>query len=333
MKNLFLFFLSIVSIILFGCQGAQFYKISDLEETKLVKKDIIKILENSDPRFLDKVLSTIKLPDELFNYIKPDDKLIVQSVERNYMSDEDAQLVIYRGLVKKLLEKNLRVLDRDENVLAVSLAEKDSSFGRVWMVYSSNFKDSMTYFNNANVFKATKILGYRILEFGQTIVPSDYFYIQRVGVVELEIRLVDANTTQLYYIGQVRNLYYENIPYEDYQLIANLHYKFISDALPLVSKNVQYRSIINSPQEEKTEESKDSIQITFKRGARASNIKIYHKESGKVIDNFVLKSKSQSDDPYYVYTLKLFDRNKNRLPSGEYVILIDDEESYAFRLR
>lgn len=330
MRKLYLFTLLVVVLVLTGCAGAEFVQVSGVEEARVIKKDVIKILQNTDPRFLDKVLSTMRLPDELFKNIKPNDKIVVQSVERNYISDEDLQFVIYRGLVNKLLERNLTVLDRDENILAVSLAEADSQFRRAWVVYRSKYADSLVYFNKADVFKATKILGYRVLEFGQTLVPVDENKIQRIGVVELEVRLVDANTTQLYYIDQVRNFYYDFISGDDYQIIAGLHYKFSSDALPLVLKNVQYRGFLTPAVEEKAGEQRDSIQITFRRGDRSSNVKIYHKESGRIVANFYIP---RFGSPFYVYTLRLVDENNKRLPSGDYVISIDDEAVHVFNLK
>lgn len=332
MKKFYFLPLSILLMILIGCAGAEFVRIerTTQTETRTVKKDVTKILQYTNPRFLDKVLSTLQLPDNLFNNIMSDDRIIVQSVDRNYLSDEDLQLVIYRGLVNSLLKRHLTVLDRDENILETSLAETDNQFEKSWLIYKSKYADSLINFNNAKVSRATKILGYRILEFGQTLSPEDEDNIKRIGVVELELRLVDANTTQLFYIDQVRNIYTDLIPKEEYQILADLHYEYVSDALPLVKK-VQYKSFITPTTEEKTAKGEDVLELTFQRGRISSDVQIMHKESHKVVADFEIPSKEYGEY-YYTYQLKLIDENNNPLPPGEYIILIDNYYVHTFKL-
>lgn len=329
-KNILLPLLAAI-ITLTACSGAEFVdlKKGTLKETQVVKKELSKILQNSNPRFLDRVLDNMQLPENLFNHISSDDKIIVQSVDRNFISDDDLQFVVYRGLVDKLLKKHLTVLDRDDNILAASLAESDNQFQKSWLVYKSKYADSLISFNNSKISRATKILGYRILEFGQSLVPIDEYNIQRVGNIELELRLVDAITTQIYYIDQIHNIYKDLIPKEDYQIIADLHYEFVSDALPLVKK-VQYKNIIMPVDEEKTIYGDEGIEIIFRTGSISSYVTIIHNKTSKIVANF--KVPSNSPGSLYTYTLKLTDENNVPLPKGNYTIFIDNYAVYNFEL-
>ncbi|MEG8946784.1 hypothetical protein [Rosettibacter firmus] len=323
-------FLLLVIIILTGCAGAEFINVKRVSksETQTVKKDITKILQLTNPRFLDKVLSTMTLPDNLFNNITPDDKIIIQSVDRNYVSDEDLQLVVYRALIDKLLKKHITILDRDENILSASFAESDNHFEKSWLVYKQKYADSLVSFSNEKFLKATKILGYRILEFGQTFVPIDTVILQRIGIVELEIRLVDANTTQILYLDRIYNTYHDHIPLKDYQIIADLHFGFISDALPLV-KNVQTKNILNLPVEEKVTTLPDVIEITFLRGTRESDVEIIHRQLNKIIARFQVPRK-EFNNIEYVYSLNLVDDKNIPLPPGDYSIFIDNILVHTF---
>lgn len=321
--------LSLLLIILAGCSGAEFIRVERVSQTKsTVNKDITKILRLTNPRFLDKVLSTMTLPDNFFSNITSDDKIIVQSVDRNYISDEDLQLVVYRALIDKLLKKHLTILDRDENILSASFAESDKHFEKSWLVYKKKYADSLISFDNEKFLKATKILGYRILEFGQTIVPVDEYNLQRIGAIELEIRLVDANTTQILYLDQINNIYHDLMPSEDFQIIADLHYSTVSDALPLVN-NVVSKSIINPIKEEKVSDTKPVLEIIFARGNAQSTVEIIHSQLNKVIARFKVPPKGFNNNDY-VYTLNLVDENNIPLPAGEYKIFVDNELVHTF---
>jgi hypothetical protein len=331
-------FLILLFVGLIGCSPATFVGVEKTGDVqfKTIKRDYVELLRNTNPRFLDKVINTLKLPENLLGLITRNDRVIVQSVDRNYQSDNDLQLVIYRGLIANLLGRYITVLDRDENVLLVSFAESNGQLGNDWKIYSAKYLDSIIVFSKSTgIMSATKILGYRVLEFGQLSIPiNDGKDFQRVGSVELEMRLIDANSSQILFTDVLRNTYYDFISAEEYNLISDLHYQFIYDALPLVQQ-VKYKDILLFPKEEQQLQGLATMEFKFRKGQKKSNVRIVQATTLRIVADFNIPSfdqRSDEFDEFYVYKLNLIDSFQQPLPKGKYGVYIDNVLVHQFTL-
>lgn len=324
-KNIFIL---IFLIQLIGCTGARFVKLEKLGEweSKQFKKDLIGILSETNPRFLDNVIDGLNIPNNLITLMSTNDMVIIQSLDRNYQSDVDLQLVIQRGLISKLLYRNIPVLERDINILLALLAESSINYNssNLLSIYSDTHNDSLIKFNQPSKLKeATKILGYRVLEFGYLIVPLNDGMIERIGIIEIELRLIDALSSRILYSDILRNIYSDRISNDDYNIIDGLHFKFVSDALPLV-KQEKAKDLIQLELEKREVSNAGIIKLTFLYGARESDVKIRNSITGELIKKFFIPSAGAANSDIYTYELKLVDSNGKPLPPGDYSIYIDD---------
>lgn len=332
MQNKILICMIFISITLFmGCTRATFMAIErqgGLEE-KIVSKDIFSILNQTNPRLLDKVLDNLTLPEKLYSLIGRNDRILIQSLERNYYSDNDLQLVINRGLISKFLNRNIPVLERDENILITALVENNENLGRDWKAYSFKAIDTQFVFENKNPLQtATKVFAYRVLEFGIINIPINQGnFIQRVGFLELEIRLIDVKSSQILFIDLVKSNYVDRISNEDYKIVNDLHYKFISDALPLV-QSVQPKDFILTNMEQSFYEGTGYYKLRFRRGDVESQVRIIYESTNTEVASFVVPTLNENSS-FFDYELKI-DPISGKFKKGTYVIYIDGNLVYKF---
>lgn len=325
-KFLILLISTFLIILLIGCEGPHFISIERVGETQVetVEKDLTYLFERTNPRFLDALISSLNLPENIYQRIDKNDKIIIQSLDRNYQSDKDPQLIIQRSLINKFIKKNINVLDRDENILITSLIESSGDIGKRWFYYSSRYNDSIQFINiDGSVSRATKILGYRVLEFGYILIPKKNNNLQRIGYVKLELRLVDVPTTQILYNDIISSNYTDILSNEDFLILDKLHFAIAQDALPLASEHSSKSFFLNDLEKQQIK-SIGKLRILIKKGDRVGELKIVSDLEQKTVRSFNVPSLSIAGDLYYKIEFELVDFNQKPLPAGSYSIYLDN---------
>jgi len=300
------------SVIIYGCSTAKLVRIQPVTEPvpPQITHSIIDLLSNTDPRFVDKVLDKVELPMSLYGRLSYSDRIAVMSVDRSRHNERDAQLVVERALMKKLVTRDYFVLERDENLLGRLMTESTGDAGRLWDYYVSGKGDTLSGLKlpNAMAF-ATKILTYRILELGITRTPlSNDEKISRIGSVQLELGLVDVSTSKVLFLDIVQGYAQDTLQTFDYNLISNLHYMFPSDALPLVL-NLPAKPQIVGLKADSSSGPMNGIDFEFKTGQQATNAYVTvepikgknsnHPEDYKIVAAFKIPGQTSTNFKYH----------------------------------
>lgn len=337
MKNCLICILSfIVFSFLWGCSGASFLK-SEVGNNNTVKADtsyefqMKEIMKKTEPRFIDNLLNSMQLPTEMLNMLSGKDRIIVTSLERAYHSDNDVQVMTDRYFIKKLLSSSFNVLDREEHVLIASFAENNKNAGDMLNLLTLRNSEGLSIKIPYNLSQtATKILSYRVLELGVTKIPQNNSdLIKRFGNAEIEIRLVDASTTQILYTDIIRGNYEDLITKKEKQLVDNMHYRFEPDALPLSAK-YQSKDFVTDNLNPGIG-SKFGRKLQFQKGGRDSEVQVINHEKQIIAANFVVPKAIAREDTF-IYFLPYIDKDGHPLPDGKYSIVIDGYTMNEFSL-
>lgn len=313
-------------ILLIGCEGPKFISYERIRETQVetVEKDLTHLFERTHPSFLDALISSLTLPENIYQQIGRNDKITIQSLDRNYQSDTDAQLIIQRNLINKFVKRNINVLDRDENILTTSLIESSNDIGKRWFYYSSRYNDSTQFINiDGAVSRATKILGYRVLEFGYILIPKKNKSLQRIGYVKLELRLVDVPTTQILFSDIVSSNYTDILSTDDFQIIDKLHFTTSQYSLPLTKESTS-KTLLFTDLEKQEIKSIGKLRILVQKGDRSGELRIISDLEQRTVRSFNIPSLSTGGDTYYKIEFELVDFNQKPLPAGSYSIYLDN---------
>ena len=292
----------------------------------------------TDPRFVEKLLNNIQLPNDLTAYFSKTDKVIVSSLERFAHKEFDAQIITDRWLIGKLLQNNTMVLDRDEHTIALCLGEKRSNI--------SPSKQSNVQLNDSglsasfiwNGTAGTKTLAYRILELGIGKVNSpDGKTVRRIGNTDLELRLINTETTQILYSGVVSANYEDTLTTAELAIVSGLHLSFENDALPL-SKTYKAKEMLDQIKTGAVSAiTKNQIDsIIFKLDIISISKVLIKSTSGETVFSKTLDPKMVVDDKhrtiFYEQTIvwDLKDKSGQYVLPGEYSVLLNNETVKEF---
>jgi len=256
---------------------------------------------------------------QLTAYLSTKDKIIITSLDRNNHSDTDAQVYIDRFLINKLLKSGYNVLERDNHILLAATAEGAKNSDQLISLYNGSATDSLFNKTYIPIYYGSKILAYRLLELGtlKMKIPNSN-ETKRVGNAEIEFRIIDASTTQILASELITGYYEDTILDDELSFITNLHYKFDTDAYPLLKQIDGKNQIDNLSKtvEDKTITRYTVINLNFKRGTKSDAV-IKFARTGSVIKSFVIPEESGIQKGY------TYEWNVEKLPVGKYDIYIN----------
>ncbi|MGB9588680.1 MAG: hypothetical protein ACPL7O_10930 [Armatimonadota bacterium] len=292
-------FAFVAGFVLSGCSTADLVTMKSNYNFSSVPVDLNEVLSKSDPQFIDRLLLDVELPSGLASKLSYAGRISVLCLDSVAHPENRAQLFVGdRALIGKLIEKNYTVVARDRRALARILAD-GSSDERNFLEYyfGSKAESLLTKKPTDNLYYATKLLAYRILELGVTGGRDEANNsVLRVGRVEIELRLVDAQTSCILYSDIVRGYAIDTLSESEYQTLKGIHYRFAPDALPLVL-NLQPREFINVASLTKT--TTGEIAFLFATGSQVTRAYIMDESSGELVQSFRIPS--SADTPTFEY--------------------------------
>lgn len=274
-------------------------------------------LDKSYQRFLDNLFDRLNIPPEISNHIGYNDLLAVECMERVGHSIEDIQISIDRALINKLLRAGIVVLERSPFLLYKLLAEQEDDPDVFINVYKSTMPPATdTLFvkgKKENIRRPTKILAYRLLDLS-IIQYSDTV---RQGFVEMEMRLVDAQTSALLAVAYTKATFKDVMTREDLLAAKVLKQDKLEDPLPL-RQTYSLVSILKKPITKKTQVGQEGIELICSRsGVRDVNVGIYN-TAGEQVSSFYVPKRTNATSYSYSYTWNLRDSYNKRVPAGTY---------------
>jgi hypothetical protein len=322
----------VLALILSGCAvPAKFLTsnyIENVEQNNIVEPiSFEKIIRKTEPRFIDELIDKIELPNELLSVLQAKDKIIVKSIERDYYSDLDGQVNVERSFTRKLLRNGFSVLERDNNMMTSFIFENPKNISKLGKLQMKSMKDPSKIELDLNINVATKILAYRVLELGvfkQKI--KDKEETRRIGNAEIEVKIIDAVTSQILFC-KVLNAYNEEvINNKELDAINNLHANFEKDAYPL-AQIIDVKNTFKEINESTGEKKKASaIELNFLCND-LSNVKIVDASTGNIVDKFIVPAATPTQNKYK-YTWDV-----TKVKRGKYNILIGEIFSGSFDVK
>ena len=183
MKNMYLlpFILSIFAFE--GCYHVALVSVESNVTTPMI--DIDRLIYDSPPRFIDRTLDKMRLPEGILSKLGYSDKVMISCLNRENPAEIGARSAVDRAMISKLLSGNTRVIERSKHLIGEILAESLPNENSLWHYYVTSTGDSSkTLKSSGSMLYPAKILAYRILDLGitQSINQADYD-IYRFGVV------------------------------------------------------------------------------------------------------------------------------------------------------
>jgi hypothetical protein len=137
-----------------------------------------------------RAIDKIEIP---WNFIRSGERVALVSIETEKSKDYPINYLIEDRLIKKISEKGAIVVERNTNLLPGLLLESKSSIP------------------NTNLVSASKIITYRVLDYGIEFEPSGNTLIRRALAI-LHIRLEDAKKGNILWLGRVVGKFEDQIP-------------------------------------------------------------------------------------------------------------------------
>ena len=313
------------SLTIIGCSSASLVSLQpNVSATQTpVFANVKSLTSDTNPRFLDGVLNNMQLSPTLLPRLNYNDRVAVMSIDRIAHTENDAQLVVERALIEKLLERNYFVVERDENILGRLKVESSRDNNELWKYYLHQKPDSLSDKKFlGDISFATKLLAYRILELGITEgQPTERNQVVRYGKAQIELSLIDASTSRILYSGIVEGFAQDTLSLDEYHAIAGLHYVFPSDALPLVL-NLPTKSAISVQRPEQREVT-SGVDFEFQEGEQDTRAYIATDSSSgfETVAKFDIPGAAGGGLFSYHWDLRNFDGN--RVPAGQYALWLE----------
>jgi hypothetical protein len=194
-----------------------------------VKPNILKF-QDSNEFFLERTLNRINL-----NLIKPfvstKDRLIITTIEVSDNSDHSMLKLVEDKLIEKLISMDLNVFERNDNILKKIVSESNSK--------SYKYLSGMEKSNKTNIPAATKLITYRIEEFGFKIRPhlDNKSLKVREGLVQLQIRVQDATSGELLCSKQISTLFKDDVNEDLIDQFDSFNYTSYTHKYPIIKKD------------------------------------------------------------------------------------------------
>ncbi len=328
MKNMYLlpFILSIFAFE--GCYHVALVSVESNVTTPMI--DIDRLIYDSPPRFIDRALDKMRLPEGILSKLGYSDKVMISCLNRENPAEIGARSAVDRAIISKLLSGNTRVIERSKHLIGEILAESLPNENSLWHYYVTSTGDSSkTLKSSGSMLYPAKILAYRILDLGitQSINQADYD-IYRFGVAELELRLIDVSTSQILYSGIVTSVDEDTITNSEYTLLSRMHLRYYPDDMLMGSNSISLASQQNFLSGQGF--AVGSMTFNFTEGVQATYA--YISDAGT--NALVKKIEIPGDNPgsTFSYTWNLMNDPAQRIKPGDYVLWLGGRQVRTFHI-
>jgi len=332
MKRSVLLFSFLAGFILSGCTTADLVSIKRNYNFSSTLVNLDEVLSKSDPRFIDRLLRNLELPLGLVSKLSYNDRISVVRLDSIAHPENRPQLfAVDRALIEKLISRDYIVVERNEQVLAKALAEGSSDESRFVHHYLDGKADSsLTEKRAENLYYATKLLAYRILELGITEAKDEANNnVMRIGRAEIELRLIDANTSRILFSDIATAYILDTLSESEHQILKGIHYKFAPDALPLVL-NLQAKDFINVAALTRRTTLAGEMVFLFTPGNQLTHAYIADELSNELVQSFDIPSSAKTTTFEYRWDLK--DREGKLVKPGYYSLWLNDIKAQTFKV-
>lgn len=322
------YFLLSISVILLisGCGKPVFDGMTrkDEEPVKFEKKqfNIKEVIDNLDYKFFYQTALKLEIPDNVKNNISADDYLVICSGDRVLNDYKSLQFIVEQAIIKKCLTAKYRILTRDSIPLLRIYSEKNLNFKGIFSTTDSLFNpyEIKPPFTN-NIYPASKIISYHILDAGIKKINSGEGEITRLGNIYLRIDLIDVKTSQIL-ASELTEIFNQDIISDKLNnLLQTYNLENVRYPFPILTGIDRKTDKFNLPVEfVKTGGTggKKMLEFTFTLGTRKAIARITD-QKGSQIYQFPIPNYSNS--PSYYGTFKqLWDIST--VPAGNYTFIV-----------
>ena len=219
--------------------------------------------DQSNHVFFERTVDNLQLGKAITKEIPHGKRIAIRSLEQESTVDRPVIAILEDQMVQALLNAGYSVVERDDNALSHLFKESNSNkfnipknkyawlSGKDLKVETQNIPEGSDLdFIQTNLVAADYILAYRIQECGIRYEKKENSTdtILRNGLVRLHVRVYDAKTSEVKYVGNITGTNEDEIEKSMMYLLANFHYtNFFPYDYPLQYGKVASRIEVSAP--------------------------------------------------------------------------------------
>ena len=240
--------------------------------------------EDSNQRFIEKIIKQLDIAKELENKVRKTDRIVLLPIEQHKPIDKPIIAMIEDQVISSLNQSGYNLLERDPVAIQQMIKEGKEKYSLTFNKPAENvFYDTVTgdaldpgiNFIETQLSAAEVLISYRILEAG--IVYHEYPENKnseiREAMVRLHIRVHKTWTGEIVHATNLSSSLSDTIRQEFVNQLASFHYSFFPYEYPLQENEEQKSAlIIKSAKRKSIRKSNKKWNISTKIGGGANQV-------------------------------------------------------------
>ena len=203
--------------------------------------------EDSNQRFIEKIIKQLDIAKELENKVRKTDRIVLLPIEQHKPIDKPIIAMIEDQVISSLNQSGYNLLERDPVAIQQMIKEGKEKYSLTFNKPAENvFYDTVTgdaldpgiNFIETQLSSAEIAIFYRILEIG--ILYQEYHedkdYDKREGLVSLHIRVQNVQTGEILLATNITNTTSDIVKKKFVKYLSSFHYTFFPYEYPLQEK-------------------------------------------------------------------------------------------------
>ena len=203
--------------------------------------------EDSNQRFIEKIIKQLDIAKELENKVRKTDRIVLLPIEQHKPIDKPIIAMIEDQVIASLIKKGYTLVERDAEAIQKMIREGEEKYSLTFNTPSENITyDKLTgdaldpgiTFLETQLISADIAIFYRILEIGIIYMenPDDKEYEKREALISLHIRIQNVQNGEIIHATNLTSKSSDLVEKKLVDRLASFHYTFFPYEYPLQEK-------------------------------------------------------------------------------------------------
>ena len=221
--------------------------------------------EDSNQRFIEKIIKQLDIGKELKDKVRPTDRIVLLSIEQHKPIDKPIIAMIEDQIISSLNQNGYNLHERNPVAIQQMIREGKEKYSLTFNKPAENVSydtvtgdalDSGINFIETQLSSAEIAIFYRILEIGVLYQENheDKDYVKREGLVSLHIRIQNVQNGEILHATNITNSTSDIVKKEFVNYLSSFHYTFFPYEYP-IQKNKKDDPIQEAPTQKNENES------------------------------------------------------------------------------
>ena len=200
--------------------------------------------EDSNQRFIEKIIEQLDIEKELQDKVTLTDRIVLLPLERHEPIGKPIIAMIEDQIISSLIQSGYNLLERDQVAIQQMIREGKETYSLTFNKLAENIAhdtvagyvlDPGINFIDTQLSSAEIAIFYRILEIGIRYQEhhEDKDYDKREGLVSLHVRIQNVQTGQILHATNITNTTSDIVKKQFVQYLSSFHYTFTPYKYPL----------------------------------------------------------------------------------------------------